>query len=157
MHNALMLLTSEHLRSNAQDVPIIDLTVWNFKNTVLPLKAALNTEIIVYQDGRGNAKILKNKHGLVGTLINNDLLSYEGWLNHYGTNYFQKTGQTIKLREGPRFNLRTVVTSEDVLQVSTLHLWQDGHTEPLKCISTIEDLRAFFNPDDFIIHDNYLN
>lgn len=157
VQNALMLLTSEHLRSDAQNVPIVDLTVWDFKNTILPLKMALNTEIIVFQDGHGNAKILKNKHGVRGTLINNNLLSHEGWINHFGTNYFQKAGQTITLREGPRFNLRTVLTNEDVLQVSTLYLCQYGHTEPLKTVSTIEELRAFYNPEDFIIHDNYLS
>lgn len=157
MQNALMLVTSEHLRSNAQNIPITDLGVWDFKNTIIPLKVALNTEIIIYQDGRGNAKIMKNKHGLVGTLINNNLLSREGWNNHHGTNYFQKLGQTIKLREGPKFDLRTVMTSENVLPVSTLYICQDGHTEPLKTISTIEELRAFFNPEDFIIHDNHLN
>ena len=152
-----MILSTEHLRSNAQDVPITEVEMWDFNNHILPLKVVLNMEIIVFQDQRGNVKLMKNKYGVAGTLLSNDVLLSEGWSFDPTTNSYRKPNHTIDLQQGPRHDLRAAMTGEPVLQLNTLLVCQEGHTEPIKAIATLEELRDFFNPEDFIIHDNYLN
>jgi hypothetical protein len=157
METAVMILQSEHLRRSAENVPIAELEIWDIKNGVLPLKTALRMEIIVFQDQKGNTKILKNKYGKTGTLLNHNILTSAGWGFGAGGNAYRKLGQTITLQQGPQYTVQTAMTGEPVLQVGTLLICQEGHKEPLEIIATLEELQAFFKPEDFIIHDNYLN
>lgn len=157
MYEPVIILNSEHLGSKSQGISICDVEMWDIKNNILPLKTILNTEVIIYQDGNGDIKILKNFYGVTGTLLSNTILNQEGWYFNASQNHYQKKEQTITLKDGGKFFLTPASTSQPVLEVSTLFIHQKGHTTPLKRIATLDDLQDFFSPADFIIHDNYLN